>query len=114
MSEEKKKRVRRSAEERLRELEAASEKLRMKLDAIRRKKENIVVKKVPTKAERLEQERFMRAFERLSAGFSFAEILGILHTGIHEGRMDREKMEGLGQALLEELGKAKRGRKPKL
>ncbi len=116
MEKDVKKRRRRTAEERLADLEQkrleALEKHKQMLARIEEEKRKLAMKKSTRKEAMEQRQRFERALQVLAPEFDFAHCIAIL-ADAHAQGVDLEALQARGTELLETHGKAKRGRRPK-
>lgn len=112
---ETKKRVRRTAEERLADLERKRlevlEKQKAALAKIEEQQKRLLEKKSTRKEELEQQKRFLRAVQVLAPEWEYAHFLAAVEMALAQG--NAEKLAERGAALLEEHGKPRRGRRPK-
>ena len=111
---EKKVRIRRSAEQLLADLE------KKQLEIMERQKAAIakleeqkrrLLQAPSSKKERIEQEkRFARALQALVPEWDMRHVIAAVELAIAE---DMERLQDRGEKLLEEHGKARRGRRPR-
>ena len=111
---EKKTRIRRSAEQRLADLE------KKQLEIMERQKAAIakievekkrLLKTPSARKESVEQEkRFARALQVLAPEWDMRHVIAAVELAIAE---DMERLVDRGEELLEEHGKARRGRRPR-
>jgi predicted phage gp36 major capsid-like protein len=113
---EKKTRRRRTAEERLADLERQKleliEKQKAALAKIEEQKERLANKKSVRKEDLENQKRFERAVRIVAPGLDHRHFIAILAEAMEIG-VDQDALAQKGEALLEEHGKARRGRRPK-
>ena len=116
MTEATKKRHRRSAEERLADLEAKRQqmeaKLREQLAKIDAEKRRLVQSPAVRKAQMENQKRFERAVQRLAPDLDHRHFIAIIADAAERG-VDADALAEKGEALLTEHGKARRGRRPR-
>ncbi|BBF66373.1 hypothetical protein [Acidithiobacillus ferridurans] len=111
---EKKTRIRRSAEQRLADLEKKQleimERQKAAIAKIEEEKKRLL--KTPSaRKERVEQEkRFARALQALAPEWDMRHVIAAVELAIAE---DMERLVDRGEKLLEEHGKARRGRRPR-
>lgn len=111
---EKKIRIRRSAEQLLADLEKKQleimERQKAAIAKIEEQKRRLL--QTPSiKKERIEQEkRFARALQALVPEWDMRHVIAAVELAIAE---DMERLQDRGEKLLEEHGKARRGRRPR-
>ena len=111
---EKKTRIRRSAEQRLADLEKKQleimERQKAAIAKIEEQKRRLL-QTPSSKKERIEQEkRFARALQALVPEWDMRHVIAAVELAIAE---DMERLLDRGEKLLEEHGKARRGRRPR-
>ncbi len=116
MSEEKGKRRRRTAEERLADLEVKRQQMEMRmreqLAKIEEQKRRLAQSPALRKAEMENQKRFERAVKVIAPDFDHRHFVAIIAEAVDRG-VDADALAEKGEALLVEHGKAKRGRRPR-
>ncbi len=114
--EEKKKRHRRTAEERLADLERQRAELLERQKAMLAKidEQKAKITKSPTsrKTDLENQKRFERAAKKLAPDWDHRHFIVLIQEAVERG-MDADAVTERGQALLEEHGKPRRGRRLK-
>jgi len=114
--EEKKKRHRRTAEERLAELDRQRQELLEKQKAalakIEEQKRKLSEKGTVGKANLENQKRFERAVKAIAADLDHRHFVAIIAEAVEKG-IDADALAEKGEALLQEHGKSRRGRRPK-
>ncbi|OCX76532.1 hypothetical protein A6M27_01415 [Acidithiobacillus thiooxidans] len=110
-----KKRVRRSPEQRLADLEKKQAEIleRQKAAIAKIDAEKKRLMQSPTaRKDRMEQDkRFVRAAQVLAPEWDYRHFIAALEKALQE---DAQALQERGEALLEEHGKARRGRRPKV
>ena len=116
MAEEKKTRHRRSAEERLADLERKRQEILAKqreiLSRIDEEKRRLTQSPAMRKAAQENQKRFERALRRLAPDWDHRHFIAVIADAVERG-IDADAMAQKGEDILEEHGKARRGRKPR-
>jgi len=117
MAEETKiRRRRRSAEERLADLERKRQEILAKqremLSRIEEQKQRLTKSPVLRKAAQENQKRFERAVQRLAPDWDHRHFIAVISDAVERG-IDANAMAEKGEAILAEHGKARRGRKPR-
>lgn len=109
-------RRRRSAEERLADLERKRqeilEKQREMLAKIDEQKKRLANRPALRKALQENQKRFERAARKLAPDWDHRHFIAIIHEAVERG-IDADAMAEKGEALLIEHGKSRRGRRPR-
>lgn len=112
MEENTQKRRRRSAEERLADIERKQAETRAKLEAqlraLEEQKNRLVSTPVSRKAIQERQKRFERAVKAIAPDWDERQLIAAAARAVE---MDAEVLLAEGEALLEQHGQAKRGRK---
>jgi hypothetical protein len=115
MEQQKKKRNRRTAEERLADLERQKmellEKQKAALAKIEEQKKKLAGKGAAGKTNLENQKRFERAVKVIAPDLDHRHFIALIAEGVERG-ID-EAMAEKGEALLQEHGKGRRGRRPK-
>ncbi len=116
MAEVQAKRRRRTAEERLADLEAKRQqmeaKLREQLAKIDEQKRRLAQSPAVRKAQMENQRRFERAVQKLAPDLDHRHFIAIIADAVESG-FDTDAMADRGESLLQEHGKARRGRRPR-
>jgi hypothetical protein len=116
MTEEKKTRRRRSAEERIADLERKRlevlEKQRAMLAKIEEEKARLTKSPVLRKAQAEHQKRFERASQAIAGDLDHRHFIAIIAEAVERG-VDADALAEKGEALLAKHGKGKRGRRPR-
>lgn len=103
---------RRSAEERLADLERKQAELRERLEAqlrgIEEQKQKLMAAPLSRKEVRERQQRFARAMEALAPGWDERHIIAAIEAALGG---DAEALQERGEHLLETHGRARRGRR---
>jgi hypothetical protein len=111
-----KKRVRRTAEERLTDLERKRqeilEKQRKMLAKIEEQKQRLAESPSARKASLENQKRFEQAARKLAPDWDHRHFIAVIQEAVEHG-INAEAMAEKGEALLAEYGKSRRGRRPK-
>ena len=109
-------RRRRTAEERLADLERKRQEVlarqREALAKIEAEKAKLVRSPALRKANIENQKRFERAVKKLAPDWDHRHFIVLIQKAVERG-IDADSVAEKGEQLLEELGKAKRGRRPK-
>jgi hypothetical protein len=113
MAEESKKRVRRSAEQRLADLEKKHaeimERQRAAIARIEEQKKRLMQKPSVRKDQVEQGKRFARAAYALAPEWDHRHFIAAIELALAE---DSETLQNRGEKLLEEHGKPRRGRRP--
>ncbi|AIA55639.1 hypothetical protein [Acidithiobacillus caldus] len=116
MAEVQVKRRRRTAEERLADLEAKRQqmeaKLREQLAKIDEEKRRLAGSPSLRKAQMENQKRFERAVQEIAPDLDHRHFIAIIADAVESG-FDTDAMADRGESLLQEHGKARRGRRPR-
>ena len=116
MTEVQGKRRRRTAEERLADLEAKRQqmeaKLREQLAKIDEEKRRLAKSPALRKAQMENQKRFERAVQKIAPDLDHRHFIAIIADAVESG-FDTDAMADRGESLLQEYGKARRGRRPR-
>jgi len=106
MAEVQVKRRRRTAEERLADLEAKRQQMEAKL------REQLAKIDEQRKAQMENQKRFERAVQKIAPDLDHRHFIAIIADAVESG-FDTDAMADRGESLLQEHGKARRGRRPR-
>jgi len=115
MEENTKKRRRRSTDERLADLERKQAETKAKLEAqlraLEEQKKRLVSTPATKKASQERQKRFDRAVKAIAPDWDERHLIAAIARATAE--FDQEVLQAEGQALLEQHGQMRRGRKPR-
>ncbi|MHB1532144.1 hypothetical protein [Acidithiobacillus sp.] len=115
MEENTQKRRRRSTEERLADLEHKQAETKAKAEAqlrhLEAQKQKLMATPAGKKAEQERQKRFARAVKAIAAEWDERHMIAAIARAAAE--FDQEVLEAEGEALLEQHGQMRRGRKPR-
>ena len=110
------KRHRRTAEERLADLEAKRQqteaRLREQLAKIDEQKRRLAQSPAVRKTQMENQKRFERALQKLAPDLDHRHFIAIIADAV-DGGFNADALAEKGEALLAEHGKARRGRRPR-
>lgn len=116
MEQQMKKRHRRTAEERLADLERQKmellEKQKAALAKIEEQKKKLAGKGAAGKTNLENQKRFERAVKVIAPDLDHRHYIAIIADAVESG-FDTDAMADRGESLLQEHGKARRGRRPR-
>ncbi|MBU2811547.1 hypothetical protein HF669_09255 [Acidithiobacillus thiooxidans] len=110
-----KKRVRRSPEQRLADLEKKQaeilERQKAAIAKIEAEKKRLMQTPSARKNNVVQEKRFVRAIEALAPEWDYRHFIAAIEKALQE---DAQALQERGEALLEEHGKARRGRRPRV